>query len=303
MKQAIINILFYFTHYFGISKLFRFIFRNKASIIVYHDPSPKVFEQHLKYLKEHYNIISLSELVLALKSKNDLPLPKNSIIITIDDGHKNNYYLLPIIKKYKVIPTIYLTSDIICTNKKFWWLIPQSAKEIENIKSLSNYEKNRVLSEKYNFSLDEEFLNEERCALNKKEILEMNPFVDFQSHTCHHPILTKCTEEELNDELLLSKKKLEILLSKNISHMSYPNGDYDSNIMSKVKALGYLSARTTKCGLVGEKSDLFKLKIVGVSESNIKHRFELDLLGIPLLIINFQRKLKHKFNKITSKLI
>lgn len=298
MKQILVNILFWFAKSFGIFKFFRFIYQNKVTIIVYHNPVPELFEKHLKYMIKYFHIISLSEFVTAVREEKYSQLPGRSLIITIDDGHKNNYYLLPLIKKYKITPTIYLVSDIVCTNRKFWWSIPNSKKEIALIKTLSNKEKNLYLFKKYNFSLDKEFSFDERSALSKNEIIEMNPFVDFQSHTCFHPILTRCSDEELIEELLLSKQKLETLLNKKIKHISYPNGDFNANVISKVKSFGYLSARSTNSGHSTKKSGLYRLKIVGVSETNIKHRLELDLLGIPLLIINLYRKLYHFYNKI-----
>jgi len=222
-------------------------------------------------------------------------IPKNCLIITFDDGHKNNFHLLPIIKKYKIRPTIYVSSQIICSNRKFWWSVVKSEKEIANLKSLENKEKINYLLKEYHFSLDDEFEFNERDALSRNEILEMNSYVDFQSHTCYHPILTKCSDDELFFELNESKQMLESLLNKEILHFSYPNGDYDNRVMSMVKSLGYLTARSTDCGWVNTKSNLLNLKIVGVSDKGSLYRLELDLLGLPLFFVNTYRKFQHLF--------
>lgn len=274
--------------------MFRFFCRHKVIIAVYHNPAPEVLEKHLEYFIKHYNIITLSEYVGSIENGTYDQLPVNSIILTFDDGHKNNYLLLPIIKKFNIRPTIYLTSDIIGTNKNFWWSKLKDKSEISFLKSIKNSEKNLILQEKYNYSLNSDFSNNIREALSFQEISEMNEFVDFQSHTNTHPILTRCDTKELLDELMISKQKLERLLNKSITHLSYPNGNYNSDVIDKTKSVGYHSARTTRCGLNRAGSDLFQLRILGVSETGYKYRLQLDLLGFPLMIINLRRKLSGK---------
>lgn len=294
MRHFIISILYWISYSTGIFKIFRFFSRHKVIIVVYHNPAPEVLEKHLKYFTKHYNIITLSEYVESLETDKYDQLPENSIILTFDDGHKNNYYLLPIIKRYNIRPTIYLTSEVVGTNKHFWWSKLKDKSEISYLKSIKNIEKNLILLKKYNYSLNSDFSINNREALSFEEISEMNEFVDFQSHTNTHPILTQCNEEELLEELLLSKQKLEKLLNKSIIHLSYPNGNYNNDVIARTKTAGYHSARTTKCGLNSAKTDLCQLKILGVSETDTKHRLELDLLGFPLWIINMQRKLSGK---------
>jgi peptidoglycan/xylan/chitin deacetylase (PgdA/CDA1 family) len=142
------------------------------------------------------------------------------------------------------------------------------------------------LNERYNFFRTKEHSAEERQALNSTELQEMNELVDFQSHTASHPILTQCTTDEIMNELGNSKRTLELLLHKPIVHLSYPNGAYNDQIIAAAKAVGYQSARTAVCGWNDAKTDPFTLRIVGVSEKAYDHRFELDLLGFPLFIIN-----------------
>jgi peptidoglycan/xylan/chitin deacetylase (PgdA/CDA1 family) len=289
MKKIINDIFFWMAYISGAFKVFRFINRKKVLIIVYHNPSPELFEKHIIYLIKHYNIVSLSDFIDNQKNISDC-LPDYSIIITIDDGHRNNYHLLPVIKKYNIPVTIYLTSEIVTTNRKFWWFVPKDTVEISHLKKLSNSDKDQFLLKKYGFKQTDEFPENERVALNHAEILEMRDYVDFQCHTSFHPILTRCNESEFENELLNSKTNLSKLLNKDVTHLSYPNGSYNSEIVERLKSFGYKSARTTKLGLNTAETNPFVLKIIGVSEKEMKHRFELDLLGIPLYFINIYRK-------------
>ena len=66
------------------------------------------FEEHIKWIKEK-KTFKMEE----LKNLNYI-LPKNSILITFDDGYKNNYTLaFPILKKYNMKATIFLNTKFI----------------------------------------------------------------------------------------------------------------------------------------------------------------------------------------------
>lgn len=72
---------------------------------------PEIFEKQMRYLKEKgSNIISLDELVEGIKNKKKFA--HNTVVITIDDGYKNNFTsAYPILKKYGFPATIFLITD------------------------------------------------------------------------------------------------------------------------------------------------------------------------------------------------
>jgi peptidoglycan/xylan/chitin deacetylase (PgdA/CDA1 family) len=105
-----------------------------------------------------------------------------------------------------------------------------------------------------------------REALNLEELKEMLPYVDFQSHTKFHPILTTCTEEECKEEIEGSKDYLGKLLDKEIEHFCYPNGDYTNREIEYVKNCGYKSARTLDIGWNDVNSDPYRLKTMDVED-------------------------------------
>ena len=76
--------------------------KNKGGIFV------DEFEEHIKWIKDK-KTFKMEEL-----KGLDYTLPPNSILITFDDGYKNNYTLaFPILKKYNMKATIFLNTKFI----------------------------------------------------------------------------------------------------------------------------------------------------------------------------------------------
>lgn len=254
--------------------------RRKVSIVLYHDPRPDIFEKHVQFLSKHYNFISLNILVSAIKNRDWSLISNNSMVITFDDGHKGNYELLEIIKKYNIIPTIYCCSDIISTNRHFWWK-EVGLNEIEGFKKITNAERLNQLEEK-GYSLEKEY--NDRQALSLDEINDMMNFVEFESHTKFHPILTCCTKKEKKDEIINSKSNIESVFSNECQHFCYPNGDYDEEVIDIVKSSGYDSARTIDVGWNDINTDPYKLKITGITDDASITQVIAQLTGITMFL-------------------
>src|SRR5574338_167985 len=109
--------IFYILKYSGITFFIReFIQKRKVTILLYHDLSYENALLHFTYLKQKYNIIPLQKFISAYKENKVKELPNKAVIITFDDGHKDNYKLLPLLKEMQVPVTIFLCSHIIGTN-------------------------------------------------------------------------------------------------------------------------------------------------------------------------------------------
>lgn len=106
-------------------------FHSQGLILLYHrvdtldtDPqllsvTPEHFAEQLEYLSEHYNPISLSEVNQALKAGK---IPDKSVIITFDDGYADNLWnAKPLLEKYGVPATVFVTSGSVGSDREFWW--------------------------------------------------------------------------------------------------------------------------------------------------------------------------------------
>jgi len=71
------------------------------------------FKSQMRFLSSHgYNVISLREFIEA-KTKKD-SLPRNTVVITFDDGYEDNYSAAyPILKEYNLPATIFVIVDSI----------------------------------------------------------------------------------------------------------------------------------------------------------------------------------------------
>jgi peptidoglycan/xylan/chitin deacetylase (PgdA/CDA1 family) len=76
------------------------------------------FDRQLTFLKKCFDIVPLSSLV---NSKFEIRNSKPRCVITFDDGWRDNFEIaFPILRKYGVPATIFLTTDFIGTNRAFW---------------------------------------------------------------------------------------------------------------------------------------------------------------------------------------
>lgn len=97
-------------------------------ILVYHSfnyekgtffVTPENFKRQMEYIKKNgYKVITLDELARSIKDKKSLK--RNKVVITIDDGYRDNFqYAYPVLKKLGFPATIFLITDFIGTGKGF----------------------------------------------------------------------------------------------------------------------------------------------------------------------------------------
>lgn len=281
-NASIERFIYFCIRHSGLPFVFREVFqKNKVSILLFHAIEPKTAEVVFEYLVRNYNIISLNEFIDIYKKKETFP--KKSLVITFDDGHRSNYDLLPLFKKYNIPVTIFLCSGIINTNRHFWFEealyqemhLPLT---VEELKKVPNGERLRILRE-IEFGQEKEYTNPH--ALSKNHINEMLPYVNFQSHTLFHPCLTQCDDREARDEIFISKAVLEDEFGLPINSIAYPNGDYSDRDIQLCMAAGYEFGFTTDPGFNTCHTNPFKLKRFYVNEkSNDLNELIVDVSGV-----------------------
>lgn len=266
MKNILKKIIFKLIRLSGLPHLTReLIQKDKVTILLFHNIESKVAQKNFHSLSQIYNIINLQDFIEATKSKAKEKLPPKALIITFDDGHIGNYKILPQIKEFKIPVTIFLCAGLIDSKRHFWFKFEHPDVSISHLKKLTTQDKLKEL-QKAGFSLSKEFPTPQ--ALSKKQIIEMKPFVDFQSHTIFHPILPRCTDEEAQNEIFKSKEILENQLGLKIMAISYPNGDYSDRDIELCKKSGYQCGITVDCGFNDLDTDLFKLKRLSVNDTD-----------------------------------
>ena len=77
------------------------------------------FEAQMSYLANSYVVLDFSQAIERLQNGN---LPKKSVVVTFDDGYRDNYeYALPILKKYAIPAAFFVVTDALEQRIRLWW--------------------------------------------------------------------------------------------------------------------------------------------------------------------------------------
>lgn len=248
----------------------------KSTIVVYHKPIPEIFRSHLEYFMKHFNVITMDTLVNAIRDKDWSAIPPRSMVITIDDGCKENFHLLRQFQEFRVIPVLSLCSQLVNTRRHFWWEAARPL-DVRELKRMPSQEMFSFLREKTGFEPDREYPDRE--ALTLTEIREMSGFVEYGSHSKYHPILTRCDDGTCFQEIAGSKKELEAMLGKPIVHFVYPNGEYGEREVELLRKCGYQSGRTLDIGRNGVDADPYRLRAISIEDNSSINVLRAQLSG------------------------
>ena len=213
----------------GLFKLVSF----NTKILAFHTVNPKYFEQQIVHLVRNYDVIPLNKIF----SKN-----KNAVVLTFDDGYKNNLkFAYPILQKYNLPATLFITYDFIDKNVFTWWdRLEYSGKKV-NVKKLKSLHPNEIEKEVFNItSLNKNSKKSSQYDfMNWNDIKKISDVFEIGSHTLTHPILPTISLKEAQKEIFESKKEIEKRIGKKISSFAYPNGNYNRDLIKSVKKAGY----------------------------------------------------------------
>lgn len=287
---------------------------NRAAVLMYHrvhpEPdvlsvSPERFATHVRFLREYCHPITLSELVRALEEAR--PLPAGAVVVTFDDGYRDNFtHAYPILAAHGVPATFFVTTGMIDERRHFWWdrvrlglkeaadvvrewpaIAPalegldrhaRIARVTEALKRVPSTEA-RDLIARITFPLgpvEPVTMSWENLRVMARHGMEIG------SHTVTHPILAQQSPEEADWEVLQSKRDLERHLGMPIRHFAYPNGracDFSSRLMRTLQEAGYASACSTVEGVVTPRSSRFSLERIGVYQDMLLSKLVLKLLA------------------------
>lgn len=78
-----------------------------------------MFDAQMRYLNDHYDVISLEELCKKINKYESIP--RRTVVITFDDAWRDNYvYAYPVLKKYNLPATIFIPTGFIDSSNVFW---------------------------------------------------------------------------------------------------------------------------------------------------------------------------------------
>lgn len=249
------------------------------------------FEEHLKLIRRFYHPVSLKDVVTG-----NLSVDKLNVLLTFDDGLKNNFsHAFPLLKKYK-IPAVFFVTGMASEAQPF--LFNDIADIAPALSSAELKVGGEVFRPKKVF-LNERFVNSkgvqlahhyqnasagERAYLtqtllsispetelhnyrlyyelmNEAELKEINAHPDYEigAHGFYHTDLSSLSEKELDDELKQSMDYLKRVLGKNVESIAFPYGNYNEAVIDACKKQGFRYLfRTEKDMASGAKALLFE---------------------------------------------
>jgi hypothetical protein len=259
----------------------------------YFETSTQNFEKQVAYLAKNYRVVSLNELVERVRERRSL---RGCVAITFDDGFRDNYEnAYPILKKYNVPATIFLTTSYIEDGSAPWFIklryifmktektdfqlrinhtsisLPMrtseekftaSDKVMACLKKLTNEGRISLLDRLCEDLGVIDFQELDNLMLSWDQVKQMSEnSISFGAHTISHPILTRMSLDKVENEIRQSKEMIKRRIGKPVSSFAYPFGKrahYSSEFFPILQKLQFNCAVTTEIGANSYKTNLFE---------------------------------------------
>lgn len=279
--------------------------------------TPLGFARQMDYVQRHYTAITCEHLLGWLRGEQELP--RHPLIITFDDGYRDNLrFAYPILKERNLPAVIFLPTGFIGTDLPFYWdyvaylfshtqrtsaHLPVTGETrwttaaerekvmvawVDCVKKLPEAEKRRAVSEIatiLDVRVSEGVFS--NLYLNWEQIRMMGQnHIEFGAHTVNHPILTRISKEVVEEEVRKSKQQIEDELQRPVSTFAYPNGqrsDFSDEIIRMVREAGIEIAFTLLPGptpIKAVKENPLAIRRIFLIHSDSFPRFVAKLLGL-----------------------
>lgn len=280
------------------------MFHRFSDVETAHRVSSGIFDEQLRYLKKHFNVIPLSQ--LRESKEKGIDLPKKSLVLTVDDGYRDFYDVAyPLLRKYELPATLFVTTGFI--NKELWlwpdkitWLL-DVIKSIDETVALGNQvlapqqindatrpavwgaivayllsigdEEKHIWIEQFAAATKQELpldapLGFEACSWGELKEMQSNG-VELGGHTHTHPSLGQVTDKQLSDEIETCARLMKQNLGKVRRDFCFPNGqpgDYNDKVKRTTKQYGFCSSVTAFYDAKGTQ-DLYEMRRHTASEA------------------------------------
>jgi peptidoglycan/xylan/chitin deacetylase (PgdA/CDA1 family) len=248
------------------------------------------FEKHLKYFRRNFDIVPLKE-IYRYRQEGIRPKRK-TIALTFDDGYRNNYNsVFPLLVKYNIPATFFIITasfnednfvvwpDIFDIVYRYSPLSQVVLGEYEFIRNGGAFYSNKLGMSLFDWvkrlgderesilndfkktvdftTLLQQVPTEHWQLMGKKQIIEVfqSGLVEIGSHTHLHYNLGNIPLKMAQEELAISKAKLEDIIKSKVNTICYPDGSYNKEIKSLSGECGYTNLIAVDYKLPEDKTD------------------------------------------------
>jgi len=257
------------------------------------------FERLLRWLRQHFDCLPLLDLLHGQGSG------RPRVALTFDDGWRDNaLHAFPLLQRYQVPASIFLSTDFIGSRQRFWWESlgetlwgshGEAARHqmIEKLRRVGRplpaayfmHDSPRARSQALAHylqslkSLAPQALHllTDACpaeslpqALDWQQVrqLEDSGLIRFGPHGASHALLPGLDDQRLEEEISRSHRALLQGCRDPLPVYCYPNGDHDLRVRQRLAAHRYPWALSTRAGLCQSSDDPLALPRIGVSQRN-----------------------------------
>jgi peptidoglycan/xylan/chitin deacetylase (PgdA/CDA1 family) len=235
---------------------FRWRSARRLAVLAYHGiDDPQRFAEHLDLVRRDARAVTIEEAVDGFEGRR--PLPERAVLITFDDGHRNVLEDgLPMLRERGLPAVVYVIADLVDSDRPFWWTevlgllqrggvvrsMPSGSPEqvLNVLKRLPN-DRRRDATEELRRSASGPAPSMPQLTSEDLRTLESGG-VAVGSHTCSHPFLSKCSDEDVRVEIEDAHRALTRSLGHEPTSFAYPYGDHDARAQAHLRDRGYRSA-------------------------------------------------------------
>jgi peptidoglycan/xylan/chitin deacetylase (PgdA/CDA1 family) len=281
----------------------------------------QAFYNQMNYVRRNFDVISFQDLH-AIESEGKA-LPDRPLIITFDDGYRDNYTnAFPVFKEFRIPATVFVEIGHTRLRSLYWWdliaycfkttartgiILDQISADLLPLRTARDRRSaiEHVLRwiKRVPERTKAQFIEDLPGALGVSitsgladgmhlswgEIREMADCgIEFGSHTVTHPVLSNVDDARLEREVFDSKTALERQLHKEVIVFSYPvggKGNFDSRARAAVARAGYKYAVSYVDGVAGRVGiDRYALPRIHVEADHSLNLFRANL-SFPSLML------------------
>lgn len=272
------------------------------------------FVRQMRYLRRHYDVISLSEALERVYSEARAPASSRPfVVVTLDDGYLGNLSCaMPLMQLLQLPFTVFVATGKVAAGGLHWYdkfilhllsrrqanaifetSIGPIAYQPARFGAARRWQRiNRVLDQLKKLPEGERDTLADALPLHQGQLplrmlnpaelgrLAESPYVEIGCHTHGHQLLDQVPAEAASESIVSSRDFIFDCIGQRPVHFSYPNGNFNPDLQSLVNSLGFASALTTEERHWTAADDRFAVPRMAIGRFDSMSLFRAKVAGV-----------------------